>query len=336
MSVASLESVRAGWSSRHGRLLRRRRSTIVLSLCLALPALAVAIAAHRGNRPDSGADLSPGPSVQRAATSAELVPPRRAWMAPLRLPIGPRSGANSDELAAMRGRSYAPVSARSPIGMTDPGHIVAPDSIVPPPAPVPVAGDAGCRAHFGDGRCADPRPHDMDADGYTDDVDCDDHHPAVHPGAIEVRCNNLDEDCDGKDLCVPDRDGDGAPADLDCDDNDPRRSPLNPEIRCNGVDENCDGFDVCDEDGDGDDFPHDCDDHDARRHWNAKEIFCDGIDQDCDGKDCCDNDEDGDRVPCRLDCDDKDPLTYPGAPVPKGCYWKDRNCDGIMDGVCVH
>src|SRR5262249_44952465 len=37
---------------------------------------------------------------------------------------------------------------------------------------------------------------DADGDGYTADVDCDDHNPAVHPGALEA-CDGLDDDCNG-------------------------------------------------------------------------------------------------------------------------------------------
>ena len=32
--------------------------------------------------------------------------------------------------------------------------------------------------------------------------------------------------------------------------------------------------------------------------------------------------------------DDHDPKVYPGAPVPPGCYGKDVNCDGTLDGIC--
>ena len=38
-------------------------------------------------------------------------------------------------------------------------------------------------------------PEDLDGDGYTADVDCDDTDPEVHPDAPE-RCNGLDDDCD--------------------------------------------------------------------------------------------------------------------------------------------
>lgn len=37
---------------------------------------------------------------------------------------------------------------------------------------------------------------DLDGDGFTEDVDCDDWNPNIHPGAQEV-INNEDDDCDG-------------------------------------------------------------------------------------------------------------------------------------------
>ncbi len=41
----------------------------------------------------------------------------------------------------------------------------------------------------------DTEPLDVDGDGFTDDVDCDDTDPGVFPGATE-RCNGIDDDCD--------------------------------------------------------------------------------------------------------------------------------------------
>lgn len=39
---------------------------------------------------------------------------------------------------------------------------------------------------------------DLDQDGYTASIDCDDSDPSVHPYATEVAGNEADEDCDGK------------------------------------------------------------------------------------------------------------------------------------------
>ncbi len=41
-----------------------------------------------------------------------------------------------------------------------------------------------------------PLPADADADGFAEDVDCDDGDPDVHPGAADP-CDNVDQDCDG-------------------------------------------------------------------------------------------------------------------------------------------
>jgi PKD repeat protein len=102
---------------------------------------------------------------------------------------------------------------------------------------------------------------DADGDGYDNRVDCDDHNPAVHPGAVEV-CNGIDDNCDGQiDEGVlltfyRDSDGDGygdpsvsvqactAPAgyvanNTDCDDTDPAVNPGMNEIGDNGKDDDC-------------------------------------------------------------------------------------------------
>lgn len=181
--------------------------------------------------------------------------------------------------------------------------------------------------------CADPRPGDTDADGWLVGEDCDDYASYRHPGATEVECNGIDEDCDGVDTCVPDRDGDGDPDSSDCAPEDPAIGVLNADILCNGIDENCDGRDACDGDGDGDSNAIDCDDSDPLRGPSRTEIVCDGTDQDCVRGDCCDQDDDGDGYACRDDCNDGSQLVHPGAGTPLGCYVEDRNCDGVVDGT---
>lgn len=86
---------------------------------------------------------------------------------------------------------------------------------------------------------------DLDDDGFARGVDCDDRDATVHPGAIEVSNDPVDDDCDG--IVALDRDLDGAlapPAGADCDDANAAMHPGATEIRGNGVDEDCDGADA--------------------------------------------------------------------------------------------
>ena len=95
--------------------------------------------------------------------------------------------------------------------------------------------------------------------------DCDDSEPTAWEGAEEIPGDEVDQDCDGREVCYLDADDDGfiaeggltlASEDLDCTDlgegldNDPRgdcddnRASTHPgaEETCNGVDDDCDGF----------------------------------------------------------------------------------------------
>jgi hypothetical protein len=152
-----------------------------------------------------------------------------------------------------------------------------------------------------------PSTTDADGDGYMADSDCDDHDPAVHPGAEESAYNGLDDDCDPS-TPDDDLDGDGFLIASDCADDDPAVHPGADEL-CNGSDDDCDGsvdedpvdgelwYADADADGYGDaltgqaacsqptdhvDDATDCDDADAEVNPAAIEL-CDGIDNDCDG-----------------------------------------------------
>lgn len=113
---------------------------------------------------------------------------------------------------------------------------------------------------------------DLDDDGYDIISDCNDHNPAVNPGATEVCDNNIDDDCDSLIDC-DDGDCNGNPAcgswwyydgdmdsygdptssvwsvtqpawhvldNTDCDDSDAFVNPAASEI-CDGIDNNCSG-----------------------------------------------------------------------------------------------
>ncbi len=173
---------------------------------------------------------------------------------------------------------------------------------------------------------------DMDGDGFSEEVDCDDTDATIFPGAA---CDDgdfctindtLSDDC----LCsgqFEDTDSDGSCDAEDCNPQDPNIYPGATEIAYNGIDDDCNPETLDDDlDMDGFNLVDDCDDTNPDINPMAIEIPYNGIDEDCNPA-TPDNDLDLDGFDVEEDCDDMNPDINPEAPEIANNNI-DEDCDG--------
>ncbi|MBN2798191.1 MAG: putative metal-binding motif-containing protein [Deltaproteobacteria bacterium] len=157
----------------------------------------------------------------------------------------------------------------------------------------------------------DAPPVDLDGDGYSSAVDCDDTDASVHPDG-EERCDGLDNNCDGM---------------VDEDPTDP--TTFYADADGDGYGDQGTSTDACEAPAGYVADSGDCDDHSTAFHPGAAEYDCaDPTDYNCDGS-VGFADADGDGVPACEECDDSRADVHPGAD--EVCDEVDNNCNGMVD-----
>jgi len=169
--------------------------------------------------------------------------------------------------------------------------------------------------------------------------DCNDNNPAISPIETEIPGDNIDQDCDGQELCFLDDDNDDSPVSTtilstdddcddtdegtqaqltlatkdDCNDNDNSISPLLSEITGDNIDQNCDDVENCWTDVDDDDSP-------------VATVNTGGNNGDAD----CNDPFEGTQaeLDAGADCNDTNALIKPGVAEIAGDN-VDQNCDNI-------
>jgi MYXO-CTERM domain-containing protein len=162
--------------------------------------------------------------------------------------------------------------------------------------------------------------------------DCNDSNSSINPGRTEIVADGVDQNCDARETCYQDADQDAWRTNV---------TVSSTSISC----ARSSGLALASVSS------VDCDDFDAATFPGAAEIVADGKDQSCNGEEICYRDADSDRwrtdattvtrsISCptsegfalasipRLDCDDADPVTFPGAAeiIADG---KDQSCDDL-------
>ncbi|MBN2800878.1 MAG: hypothetical protein JXX28_17205 [Deltaproteobacteria bacterium] len=163
--------------------------------------------------------------------------------------------------------------------------------------------------------CRKEEPVDLDGDGATADLDCDDLDGSAHPGAEET-CDGVDNDCDGEvdngavDALTWYGDADG-----------------------DGFGDAASAVDACVAPAGYVERAGDCDDAAGAVHPGAAEWDCtDPTDYNCDGS-VGYADADADGVPACEECDDSRADVFPGAD--ERCDQADNDCDGAVDEEAI-